>query len=197
MIDDPMFAARIERRLQLRARGFMPIPLHGKIPPMKAWQQITVISADMLRLWGISWPDAVNTGVLTRYTPALDLDILNEEAARACEMLIDRDFGDRGRVLVRIGKPPKRAILFHTNAPFKKITLNLIAANLVQLDEDAKTMAQVLAVAPFACMTPDCILAAISVSALPMSIWPQQMSNFRQSREIYLVRPVTACLVEV
>jgi hypothetical protein len=126
---DAMAEARTQRRQQLRARGYMPIPLFGKVPPMKSWQELAVISRDMIELWGKVWPDAVNTGVLTRYTPTLDLDILNEEAARACELLIDRNFGDRGRVLVRIGKAPKRAMPFHTNQPFKKITLNLIAAN--------------------------------------------------------------------
>jgi hypothetical protein len=34
---------------------------------------------------------------------------------------------DRGHVLVRIGRAPKRAIPFRTDAPFKKITANLIA----------------------------------------------------------------------
>src|SRR5262245_37019012 len=123
---NPMIAARAERRLQLRARGYMPIPLFGKIPPMKSWQELTVISPDMIALWSKSWPHAENTGVLTRQTPALDLDIVGEEAACACEALVEQRFEDCGRILVRIGNAPKRAILFHTNHPFKKLTLNLI-----------------------------------------------------------------------
>src|SRR5215471_18579865 len=47
--------------------------------------------------------------------PALDLDIINEEAARYIESLIDEHFSEMGYVLVRIGKPPKRAIIFRTN----------------------------------------------------------------------------------
>jgi hypothetical protein len=35
------------------------------------------------------------------------------------------------------------------------------------------------------------------VAALPISIWPQLMSNFRQSSAVCLVRPVIACLVAV
>src|SRR5213594_1146645 len=50
---------------------------------------------------------------------------------------------------------------------------------------------------PFACGTPVAILAAISVAALPMSIWPQAMSYFRPSSAVALVRPVIACLVAV
>jgi Bifunctional DNA primase/polymerase, N-terminal len=124
-----MIAARTERRLQLRARGYLPIPLHGKVPPMKAWQSYTVISHDMLVLWSKVFPLAENTGVLTRYTPTLDIDIRNEEAARAIEDLARERFEERGWFLVRIGKPPKRAILFRTNTPFRKITAPLIAPN--------------------------------------------------------------------
>jgi hypothetical protein len=129
MINNAMLEARCERRQQLRARGYMPIPLFGKVPPLKEWQKLTVISRDMIALWNKVWPRAENTGVLTRYTPTLDLDILNEEAARACEEFVGERFEERGPILVRIGKPPKRAILFRTNDPFKKITVNLIALN--------------------------------------------------------------------
>src|SRR6266851_5476591 len=50
---------------------------------------------------------------------------------------------------------------------------------------------------PLACGTPFFIRSVIGVAALPMSIWPQAMSYFRQSREVDLVRPVMACLVAV
>jgi hypothetical protein len=129
MTDDALIAARTERRLQLRAKGFLPIPLHGKVPPLKQWQTYTVISVDMIVLWGKVFPDAENTGCLTRYTPTLDLDILNEEGAIAVEDMIRQRFEERGYLLVRIGKAPKRSVLFRTNTPFKKITVNLIARN--------------------------------------------------------------------
>jgi len=35
------------------------------------------------------------------------------------------------------------------------------------------------------------------VAALPMSTWPQQMSYCRQSSDVDLVSPVTACFVDV
>jgi len=47
---------------------------------------------------------------------------------------------------------------------------------------------------PSACGTPWVILKAISVSALPMSIWPQAMSKGRPSSDSVRVSPVTACL---
>jgi Bifunctional DNA primase/polymerase, N-terminal len=128
MIGNPDAIMR-RRRQQLRANGYMPLPLFGKAPPLKEWQKLTVISHDMITLWSKVWPDASNTGCLTRYMPALDLDILNEEAARAIEDLVRERFEERGWFLVRIGKPPKRAIVFRTITPFRKITVPLIAPN--------------------------------------------------------------------
>ena len=129
-------------RHQLRAGGFCPIPLYGKEPPvknnkrqnnryrgLKDWEQLTEVTPEMVDMWLKVWPDSENTGVLTFNMPVLDLDILNEEAARACEDLVHERYEDAGDFLTRIGLPPKRAIPFRTDEPFKKIVVNLIAPN--------------------------------------------------------------------
>jgi hypothetical protein len=60
--------------------------------------------------------------------PVLDLDILNEEAARALEDHVRERFEERGYILVRIGKPPKRAIPFRAAiGPFKTFKVSVIA----------------------------------------------------------------------
>src|SRR5262249_43946909 len=74
-----------------------------------------------------TWPDATNTGVLTFNMPTLDADILDEAAAKACEEFVRDRYEDAGHVLTRVGKPPKFAIPFRTEEPFKKIVVNLIA----------------------------------------------------------------------
>jgi hypothetical protein len=79
--------------------------------------------------WGKHWPDAINTGILCRFTPWLDIDLLDADAARAVEELVRERFEERGWVLVRIGKSPKRAIPFRTDEPFQKICASLIAPN--------------------------------------------------------------------
>ena len=116
-----------EQRLRLRACGYLPIPLFGKTPAPKEWQKITAVSPEMIAMWGKSWPTATNTGILTRLTPTLDLDLLHEPAAVAAEEFVRDAFGERGTVMSRIGKPPKRAILFRTSRPFRKITTLLRA----------------------------------------------------------------------
>jgi hypothetical protein len=124
-----------ELRLALTRNGFTSIPLYGKEPPtfrtsggrkgFTGWQQVRDVTPEMIRMWAKVWPEATNTGVLTCNAPALDLDIFNPGAAAAVEDLVRSRFGDDGVVMVRIGKPPKRAILFQTTTPFAKLTVPL------------------------------------------------------------------------
>ena len=122
-------ATVLEVRQALVDRGYVPIPVMGKMPPFKRWQKVENVSRPMLEAWGRNWPRASNTGILTKFTPTLDTDILNEPAAIAIEELSRERFEERGYILPRIGRPPKRAIPFRTLDPFAKITVNLIAAD--------------------------------------------------------------------
>jgi hypothetical protein len=119
----------LEVRQALIDHGYTPIPAIGKKPPFKKWQKVGNVSRPMLEAWDKNWPRATNTGILTEYTPTLDADILSEPAAVAIEQEVRERFKGRGHVLSRIGKPPKRAIVFRTATPFAKITVNLIAAD--------------------------------------------------------------------
>jgi hypothetical protein len=128
-------------RLQLLQAGYLPIPLFGKAPPqygknnpkkgLSGWQKIESVTPEMLNVWERLWPDAENTGALTRTMPTLDADILNEAAAKACEQFVREHYEDAGYVLTRIGKPPKFAIPFRCNPEeaFKKIVVNLVATD--------------------------------------------------------------------
>jgi hypothetical protein len=122
-------------RLQLLDGGYCPIPLVGKIPALKSWQHRQETTRDEIALWCRTHPAAGNTGILTRHTPTLDIDILDEDAAAAVENLVRERFDERGRVLVRFGRRPKRAILFRTNAPFAKIAVNFAAADGAQAEK--------------------------------------------------------------
>jgi Bifunctional DNA primase/polymerase, N-terminal len=126
-------------RLRLLELGYSPIPLFGKEPPiygknnkrkgLGSWQQLDTVTLEQIRMWGKTWPDAINTGVLCRRVPTLDLDLLNEEAVRTIEDHVHECYDERGYVLVRRGKPPKLAIPFRTIEPFAKIVANVIAPN--------------------------------------------------------------------
>jgi hypothetical protein len=110
------------KRLQVRRNGFHPLPLEGKVPYIKDWQQKFLITNDNeIRLWPRIYHLAANTGVLAKYTPGLDIDIMIEAAATAVEMLAREYFEERGDIHVRFGKPPKRLIMLRTDEPFDKL----------------------------------------------------------------------------
>jgi hypothetical protein len=112
-----------EQRLRLRRAGFAPIPVAGKKPVPEEWQKKTTVTDNEIE----TWSGYKSTGLITRLMPALDVDIYNPEAAEAVEELVRQHFEGRGKVLVRVGNAPKRAIPFRTDKPFKKITTYLTA----------------------------------------------------------------------
>src|SRR5262245_38658107 len=76
-----------ERRKQLLHAGYVPTPVGGKRGVLKAWQKKIETNDAEIDLWSELYPDAKSTGLLTRLMPALDLDILDQDAAEACEAL--------------------------------------------------------------------------------------------------------------
>jgi len=107
-----------ELRLNLRAAGFSPVPCEGKRPPMEKWPEQLNASEDEIRLWANAWHLAHNTGIIAKFTPGLDIDILDEDAAEAMEHLAREHFGN---ITTRIGLWPKRLIPLRTDEPFKKL----------------------------------------------------------------------------
>src|SRR5258706_9419913 len=110
-------AATVTRK-RLLVAGFVPIPTEGKKPPIPGWQNLIATEAD-IDGWFHQYESALNTGVLTRTTPAVDIDVLDPDVADEIEALLWEMIGTRGSV--RFGQPPKRAALFRTETPFKKI----------------------------------------------------------------------------
>jgi putative DNA primase/helicase len=109
--------------------GYSPIPLLGKRPVIEGWQGKLETNRGEIALWREMYPQAINTGILCRTTPAIDIDVLNPEAADAVEQLAREHFEEHGNVLVRFGRVPRRAVLLRSDEPFKKLVLPLIAPN--------------------------------------------------------------------
>jgi hypothetical protein len=113
-------------RRQLLAAGYFPLPVNGKKPErLSDWGNIVATNA-IIGKWAEQYPDHTNTGVITRTTPALDIDVTDEEAAEQIEDLAEATFG---KSAIRIGKAPKRARLFRTDKPFAKTAVQFIAPN--------------------------------------------------------------------
>jgi hypothetical protein len=116
-------------RVTLLHGGYSPLPLIGKAPALREWQKRIDTSEGDIQTWSKVYPNATNTGVLTRLVPTLDLDIVDEDAIRTIEELVRANHEEHGLVLMRTGKPPKLAIPFQTDEPFGKIIANLVAPN--------------------------------------------------------------------
>jgi hypothetical protein len=106
-------------RLALLANSYEPVPCWGKETHLGGWTTIT-ITEQIIRGWETRTRE-VNTGVRTGPTPAVDIDIKDEAAALAVEEHLRARFNGTGRLMRRVGQPPKRAFLFRTEAPFAKM----------------------------------------------------------------------------
>jgi hypothetical protein len=119
-------------RLRLKAAGFSPIPVNGKAPHMPGWQSKVDVPDAEIASWSTRWGNCASTSVLTVTMPTLDIDVLQEDAADAVEALARERFGGRGRFLVRVGRPPKRAVPLRTDRPFDKMKQELVAPDGTQ-----------------------------------------------------------------
>ena len=115
----PIELSPYELRIAMIGNGYHPTPCHGKKPFLSGWQGIFA-TEETVRAWG-----GDNTGGLTKFIPALDIDILDPTAAQIVED-VARSYL-QGQILVRMGQVPKRAILLRTDTPFRKTVRKLVA----------------------------------------------------------------------
>ncbi|HME91224.1 MAG TPA: bifunctional DNA primase/polymerase, partial [Myxococcaceae bacterium] len=108
-------------RLALLGNGFEPLPLSGKRPVLEGWSTLSATAAD-IAAWEVSHPGAINTGILTRHNPAVDIDVRDEGVADILHEWTRDLIPLSAPELVRIGLAPKRAVLFRCEVPFAKIT---------------------------------------------------------------------------
>ena len=113
---DPIGITQLETRLSSYRNGFEPVPVAGgtKGPLILSWPTI-IINETVIAGWGNR---GQSTGIRTATTPAFDIDIRNEAAAMFVEGILRQCLGDDGKIIVRIGLPPKRVILVRTDKPF-------------------------------------------------------------------------------
>lgn len=100
------------------------LPVNGKRVNLDEWSKRGDATEHEVRSWERTRPAEANTGLQTRHFPAFDIDIaFDAQAAQAVEDLIRDELAGRGKIMVRTGQAPKRAILCRTTAPFKKIKI--------------------------------------------------------------------------
>jgi hypothetical protein len=113
-------AAVTARRVRLFTCGHVPLPCHGKAPVIPAWTD-TPIDISTIEGWRKSLPRALNTGVLARRTPGIDIDVYDPAMAETLQQEVLSMLPQPGTVLVREGMPPKRLIPARCDEPFDKV----------------------------------------------------------------------------
>jgi hypothetical protein len=121
MSDSGQFA---ERAITLIEKGYRIVPvLPGqKRVVLEDWQKLKATPA-MVRKWAQNGYAKGNIGILTAGTPAIDLDIYDEALASAMEDWCIKRFGD---TCVRVGRAPKRLLLYITDQPFTKLAATFL-----------------------------------------------------------------------
>jgi hypothetical protein len=112
-----------DRGLALVGNGYdiIPIPARTKSPVEKDWQDIRSDKRHVEK-WASNGYAHGNIGMLTRRNPGIDLDILDAEFVKEMQRVVERIVGSPLPMLMRIGRAPKRLLLFCTAEPFPKIT---------------------------------------------------------------------------
>lgn len=112
----------LDRALRLKHRGYTVVPIqkgfkgpHGRYAV--GWQNEDPSEEHLRQLAEGEFRDG-NIGINTRFTPAIDIDVYDDKIAQAMEdYLIER----YGGVCVRVGRAPKRLVVFRTVSPFRKM----------------------------------------------------------------------------
>lgn len=94
----------------------VPIQVGKKAPGFDGWQK-SKGRKDEVRAWLESGFKNAGVGILTKDTCAIDIDCRDEETAEHFEKWC---FKHIGQAPVRIGKAPKRLLLYRSAEPFKK-----------------------------------------------------------------------------
>lgn len=98
----------------------IPVAEREKFPVMKNWQNGFTFA--QIKAFAANGSANGNIGLLAARFPGVDIDVLDDECAAAIEQSALEFFGPAP---VRFGKPPKRLLLYRTDAPFSKAKVYL------------------------------------------------------------------------
>ena len=101
--------------------GYQIVPIipGEKQPIEKGWQKFKA-DKKMLKSWlSNGYRRAGGVGIITRNTPAIDIDVRDQEVADQVEAFVREMIGDGP---LRVGRAPKRLMVFRTDTPFSKMT---------------------------------------------------------------------------
>lgn len=105
------------RKLVENGYDIIPIPPKSKSPGFDGWQKVRS-TRGMVAEWLESGMSNFGIGILSRNTPAIDIDCTDEKVVRKITEYCELKYGN---LLVRVGRAPKCILLFTTDEPFRKM----------------------------------------------------------------------------
>jgi hypothetical protein len=99
--------------------SIVPIQRGKKAPGFDGWQKSRSTKAQ-LNEWLEYGHKNSGVGIITKHTPAIDIDVLDDDVVKKLSAWIETNLSDEAPV--RIGKAPKRLFMFRCDEPFRKIT---------------------------------------------------------------------------
>lgn len=96
--------------------SIIPIPAGRKGPVEPQWQKIKADEAQIEKWASGEYKDG-NIGFLTKYTPAVDIDITDEEMSSLMAAHVQQIVGN---TMTRVGRAPKTLLVYRTTVPFQK-----------------------------------------------------------------------------
>ena len=117
--------------LSLLKRGYEVFPaVKGtKEPALKTWNSVEIDEQSVSAWLRETWHKENSIAVRTRWTPAIDIDVLNEEVSAILGKIVEDYFDDGFGFTIapmRVGRAPKRLYLCKTDEPFPKLYRNVI-----------------------------------------------------------------------
>lgn len=98
----------------------LPIQPGTKRPDIQNWRNVTATADDVVK-WYSNGRAQHGAGINARDTPAIDVDVMDPEAAQQMSDAIDQIFPGVA-LMTRTGLAPKFLIPFRSETPFRKIT---------------------------------------------------------------------------
>lgn len=96
--------------------SIIPIPAGRKGPNLPSWQKIKA-DESLIRKWANGEYKDGNIGFHTKYTPAVDIDITDEEMSGLMTAHVQKIVGN---TMTRVGRAPKTLLVYRTTIPFQK-----------------------------------------------------------------------------
>jgi hypothetical protein len=108
---------------QLLDQGYEPLPIRPcqKRPAVEGWTTLTIDEAkvdDWCQHFG-----SCGVGLRTGHLVAVDIDILDADLAHQASEIVNSRLGD---TMLRVGRWPKRLLLYRTLTPFTKLSVGKI-----------------------------------------------------------------------